>query len=441
MSKIIAFFSRLLAFITYDIWRITENELSRTKRFTYRLVKIVTLAIRGFVADNLTIRASALSYSILFAIIPLFALFVSIGKGFGVEKIIEDSLQDTFIGQADMIPTVMGFVERYLKTMQKGIFIGAGLVILIWSVMNFFMQVERAFNSIWQVKQSRSPIRQFTTYFSTILIIPVLFVFSGGLSIYVSSAVSQTYVYHVLSPVLRFGVKFIPYLIDWIIFTITYMILPNTRVRFKNAFIAAVVAGTVFQAFQMLYINGQVYLSRYDIIYGSFAALPLLLLWLQISCLIILLGAEISYASQNIQNFDFELDTINISTRYKNFVTLFITHVIVKEFEDQKPPLSAEKIASKYKLPIRLVNQLIAKLVEVSVIIEVYNESAKMKTYQPAIDINQLTVGLLFNKIEVHGSELFLTNKNELLNTFWQKTLDIKKQSEKYNEQVLVKDI
>ena len=441
MSKIIAFFSRLFAFITYDIWRITENELSRTKRFSYRLVKIVTLAIRGFVADNLTIRASALSYSILFAIIPLFALFVSIGKGFGVEKIIENSLQDTFIGQADMIPTVMGFVERYLKTMQKGIFIGIGLVILIWSVMNFFMQVERAFNSIWQVKQSRSPIRQFTTYFSTLLIIPVLIVFSGGLSIYVSSAVSQTYVYHVLSPVLRFGVKFIPYLIDWIVFTITYMIIPNTRVRFKNAFIAGVVAGSVFQAFQMLYINGQVYLSRYNIIYGSFAALPLLLLWLQISCLIVLLGAEISYASQNIQYFDFDLDTRNISTRYKNFVTLFITHVIVKRFEEQKPPLSAEKIASKYKLPIRLVKQLIAKLVEVSVLIEVYNEGARMKTYQPAIDINQLTVGLLFNKIEIHGSELFLTNKNEMLNTFWLKTLDIKQQSEEYTQRILVKDI
>jgi membrane protein len=441
MSKLIAFFTRLFTFISVDIWRITENELSKTKRLTYRLIKIVSLAIRGFVADNLTIRASALSYSILFAIIPLFALIIAIGKGFGVEKMIESSLKDSFIGQADLIPTVMGFVEQYLKTIQGGIFIGVGLVILIWSVMNFFMQVERAFNSIWQVKESRSPIRQFTTYFSTILIIPILIVFSGGLSIYVSSAVSQTYVYHVLSPMLRFGMKFIPYFINWIVFTITYMMIPNIRVRFKNALIAGIVAGSAFQVFQMLYINGQVYLSRYNVIYGSFAALPLLLLWLQISCLIVLLGAEISYASQNIQNFDFELDTKNISTRYKNFVTIFITHVIVKQFEEQKPPLSTEQIATNYKLPIRLVNQLIAKLVEVSILIEVYSESAKMKTYQPAIDINQLTVNLLFNKMEMHGSELFLTNKNELLDSFWHKTLDIKQRSEEHTEQILVKDI
>jgi membrane protein len=191
----------------------------------------------------------------------------------------------------------------------------------------------------------------------------------------------------------------------------------------------------------MLYINGQVHLSRYNVVYGSFAAVPLLFLWLQISCLIVLLGAEISYASQNINNFDFELDTNNISTRYKNFLTLFLTYVIVKQLEEQKPPLSAEQIASMHKLPIRIVNQLIAKLVEVSVLVEVFSEEPQMKAYQPAIDINQLTVSLLFSKLETHGSELFLTNKNKLLDSFWQKTLDIKLRSEEHTEQILVKDI
>ena len=205
------------------------------------------------------------------------------------------------------------------------------------------MQVESAFNSIWQVKKLRSPISQFTTYFSSILIIPLLIVFSSGLSIYVSSAVSQTYIYQVLSPVLRFGVKFIPYFINWIVFTILYIAIPNTRVQFKNALVAGIIAGSAFQMFQMLYINGQVYLSRFNVVYGSFAAIPLLLLWIQISCLIVLLGAEISYVSQNIQNFEYESDAKNISTRYKNFLTLFITHIIVKQFENQLPPLSAEK--------------------------------------------------------------------------------------------------
>lgn len=441
MSKFVAFIAQVNNFFRYDIWRITEYELSRSRRFAYRLAKTIILAIRGFIVDDLNVRASALTYSILFAIIPLFALIVAIGKGFGVEKIIENSLQGTFLGQTDMIPTVMGFVERYLETTQRGIFIGVGIAILFWSVMNFFMQVENAFNRIWQVKKSRSPINQFSTYFSSILIIPLLIVFSSGFSIYVSKAVSQTYIYHVLTPLLRFGVKFIPYFINWIVFTIMYMLIPNTRVRFYNAFMAGILAGSAFQAFQMLYINGQVYLSRYNVVYGSFAAIPLLLLWLQISCLIVLLGAEISYVSQNILNFEYEIDTKNISPRYKNFLTLFITYIIVKQFEDQKPALTSNQIAEKYRLPIRIVNILITKLVDVSILIEVYNENTKLTNYLPAFDINQLTVSLLYSKLDMHGAEMFIIQKNDLLDSFWIKTLEMKRHSEEYLNQILVKDM
>jgi membrane protein len=441
MSKLIAFFEGIYNFIRFDIWRITEYELTKSRRFFYRVVKTIVLAIRGFVVDNLNVRASALTYSILFAMIPLFALIIAIAKGFGVDKLIENSLQGTFIGQANLVPTVMGFVQRYLESTQGGLFIGIGIAILFGSVMNFFMQVEKAFNSIWQVKKSRSLIRQFTTYFSAILIIPLLIVLSSGFSIYVNAILSHSYFFSLLSPVLRFGVKFIPYIINWIVFTIMYMVIPNTRVRFYNAMLAGILAGSAFQLFQILYINGQVYLSRFNVVYGSFAAIPLLLLWLQISCLIILLGAEISYASQNIKNFDYEVDTKNISSRYKNFLTLFITHLVVKQFEDQKPPLSSDQIATNYKLPIRLVNQILNQLTEVSILIEVFHDSSKSKTYQPAIDINQMTVNLVFAKLEKNGAELFLTSKNELLDSFWQKTLEIKKQSIEQTNHILVKDI
>jgi len=441
MSKIKALISKTLNFIRFDIWRITEHELSQTRRIVYRFIKTLVLAIRGFIDEDLNVKASALTYSILFAMIPTFALIIAIAKGFGIEKLIRSSLQGTFIGQENLIPQVMEFVERYLETTQGGIFIGIGLAVLFYSVMNFFMQVESAFNGIWKVKKSRSLIRQFSTYFSSILIIPILIVLSSGLSIFINTAIAQSFLYNVLSPLLRFGVKFAPYIIDWIVFTVMYMIIPNTKVRFTNALIAGVLAGTAFQLFQFMYIHGQVYLSRYNIVYGSFAAIPLLLLWLQISFLIVLLGAEISYASQNIKNYDYEFDTKNMSTRYNNFLTLFITYVIVKQFEEQKPPLSSDEISINYRLPNRIVNQILTKLVDVSVFIEVFNDESRTKTYQPAIDINQLTINLLFNKLDSHGSELFLTNKNELLDSFWQKSLDIKKRSEENAEQILVKDI
>jgi membrane protein len=434
-------FIRIYNFIRYDIWQTTETGLTRSRRFLYHLVKTLVLAVRGYIKTDLNVRASALTYSVVFALIPFFALVISISKGFGVENIIQNFLQDTIIGQTDSVPIVMDFVDRYLKTMRGGLFIGIGIGILFWSVMNFFMQVEKAFNGIWQVKKSRSLLRQFTTYFSIILIIPLLIAFSSGFSIYVSSALKQTYIYEVLSPLLRFGMKLIPYFINWFVFTILYMIVPNTKVRFNNALIAGLIAGTAFQAFQMLYINIQVYLSRYNVVYGSFAAIPLLLFWIQVSCLIVLLGAEISYASQNFRDYEFEIDINNISTRSKNFLTLFISSIIVRQFENQQPAYTSEQIAQTYQLPIRLVHQIIADLVEVNVVVEVISETSKLKTYLPAFDINKLTVNMLLSKLDNQGSEFFFSNNNEILDCFWQKTLKLKEKSDEYLNNVLVKDL
>ena len=439
MPKSVAFIVHLYTFLRFEIWQVTEYELSKTRLYFYRFIKTIILAFRGFVVDNLYVRASALTYSILFAIVPLFALVIAIAKGFGFEVIIVDSLRGTQVGQANFIPTIMEFVDRYLKTAQGGIFIGVGLLVLLASVMSFFRQVERAFNSIWQVKKQRSFGRQISTYFSSVLIIPVLIIFSSGLSIFFNSKISQPFIYEVLTPLLRFGVKFTPYIINWLVFSVLYLVIPNTRVRIYNALVAGLVAGTAFQLFQLLYIHGQNYLSRYNIVYGSFAAIPLLFLWLQISCVIVLFGAEISYASQNIQNFEYEFDTNHISTRYKNFLILFISYVVVKQFENLQEPLTAEDIAHTYRLPIRIVNQLISKLVEVAIFIEV--QTGKTQTYIPAFDINKLTVNILFSRLDNFGSELFLSNKNDMLDSFWQKTLNLKEQSELSIQHVLVKDL
>jgi len=431
---------KLFTFFRKDIWAISEDDLSANKGRLIRFVKIFILSIRGFVSDQINVKASALTYSVLLAIVPFLALIMAIARGFGVEKFIEDSLQRSMIAQPDSVPVIMGFIDRYLKLAQGGIFIGVGLIVLFWSIMAFMRKVENAFNSIWHVKKSRSIVRQFSTYFSFILIIPILLVFSSGLSIFVNSAITHSYVYDVLNPIMRFAVKFTPYIINWFAFTLLYIMIPNTRVRFVHAFLAGFVAGSIFQLFQLLYIHGQVFLSRYNVVYGGFAAIPLFFIWLQFSCLIVLLGAEISFASQNIKNYEHNLDIKKISVRYKNFLTLFIAHVIVKQFEEKKPPLTSEQIAVKYKLPIRLSNQLISDLVDVKILIEIHSETSRSVHYLPAFDINQLTVNLLFERLESRGSETFLINKNEMVDKFWHKTLEIKDLSDQHLKRLLIKD-
>jgi membrane protein len=154
-----------------------------------------------------------------------------------------------------------------------------------------------------------------------------------------------------------------------------------------------------------------------------------------------LLGAEISYASQNIQNFEYEADSKNISTRYKNFLTLFIAWLVVKQFEKQLPALSSNQIALEQKIPIRLVNQLVSMLVEAGVFVEVFNETNRTKTFQPAIDINQLNVSILYEKIESFGTEHFLENKNVVLDDFWHKTQSMNAVDRFVSAKTLIKDI
>lgn len=408
-------------FITHDLWRITDAELSKSKRLPFRLLKVIVIAVKGVSRDNLTVNASALTYSVMFALVPLIALFIAIGKGFGIEDSIKIWLTDAMAAQKELIPFIMQFVERYLDSAQGGLFIGIGIVILLVSVMNLLNQVERTFNNIWQVSKSRSLLKQFTSYFSSLFIIPVLIALTGGVNIFFSNLLNQWELTKVLSPLLTLGMKITPYVVSWLVFTAVYISVPNTKVKLKSGFIAGVVAGTAFQFFQMIYIEGQSYLSRYDMVYGSFAAIPLLLLWLQISFTIVLLGAEISYASQNLQNYDYEGDTNNISIRYKKFISLFLTYVIVKRFENNEDPVRDDEFSTAYKLPIRLINQVLTELTEARIITEIVDSDEKSKAYQPAMDIHQLTINTLFERLESAGAELFLSNKNEELDMLWNK--------------------
>jgi len=441
MQKIKDFVIQIYNFIRHDIWRITEDELSRSRRVLYNVIKTVILAARGFKENQLNVKASALTYSLLFALVPIFALFISITKGFGLEAAIEDSLQGTPADKMGLTPVLMSFVESYLEATAGGVFLGIGIVILFVSVITFFVRVEISFNDVWQVKKSRSVVRRFTTYFAIIFLVPILVIISSGLSIYINSAFSGSVLYEILGPFVRVLLSVVPFFIVWIGFTVLYIAVPNTRVKFVNAMIAGVIAGTAFLVFQMLYVSGQLNLSRYNAIYGVFAAIPLLLLWIRISCLIVLFGAELSYAAQNITNFEHETDVKTISVRYRNFLYLYITYLIIHQFEEHKPALTPEEISAKNKLPSRLVNQLLSKLVDAKVLVEVYNEENNTKSYQPAVDINKITAGLLFDKLETEGSEMFLQNSNPQMEKFWEQTLHLRECSKCEGDKILIKDI
>lgn len=423
-----ASYRQIRDFLRYDVWRRTNAELtSRGKRLGYRVLRTIVLVVRGFTSKNLNVRANSLTYSLVFAIIPILAMILAVAKGFGVADLIQQQLNDSFLGETNLVPTIMAMVERYLDTAQGGVFLGVGLIILLWAIYSFFRNAESAFNEIWNVKQSRSVIRQLTTYIAIVVLIPILVVVTSGLSIFVNSTVVASLPNAAFFAQFRSGiVRLLQFVICWALFTWMYAAIPNTKVKFLSALIPGILIGTLFQLLQMLSVYIIVFLSRTSIVYGAFATLPILLTWLQWTCLLILIGAEMSFAIQNNELFEYQHDVEKMSRRYKDFITLYLLAVIIKRFEQDEPPLTAHELATHNHIPLRLVNQLLSRLVETQLLREIYIENKEDRTFQPALDTHLITIGMVFDRIDCQGTEEFLQSTPPEMQQFWQRFIQLK---------------
>lgn len=440
LSDIPGLIQRLLKFITEDVWRVSETEISAHRNRGYKFLKVISLAVRRFIEDNLQNRASALTYSTLLSLVPMLAVLLSIAKGFGFNNIIESQLFDYFPGQRDILDKVLSFVDSYMAQTKNGLFVGLGIILLLYTVFNLINSIEDSFNSIWQVKKGRTYARKITDYFSIILLLPIFIVFSSGLSIFISTTVDTFTQYHLIAPVYEFFLKLTPYITTVLLFTLLYIFMPNTKVQFKNAFYAGLFSGIAFQFFQYLYISGQIWVSKYNAIYGSFALLPLLLLWMQLSWTICLLGAEIAYASQNVKSYEFEADSKSISRRYHDFLLLLITTLIVKRFAQADPTYTADEISVNYKIPIRLTKEILFELMELNIINEIKDED-QYPNYQPALDISKITIGYLFSKVDTAGSENFIIDKEIEFKPEWDAILQSRENIYNGNGSTLLKDL
>lgn len=434
--------SQITEFVRYDMWRRTTTELDTWyKRLGYRVARTITLVVRGFTSKNLNDQAKALTYSLIFAVIPILAMIVAVAKGFGVADVIEKQLNASFLGETNMVPTIMSMVERYLETAQDGVFIGIGILILLWAVYSFFQSVEAAFNRIWNVKKSRSILRQATTYIAIVVLIPVLIVCSAGIDIFVNTTVESTIHVEALHDFFHTsGVKMLQFALCWLLFTWMYVSIPNTKVRFWSGFIPGVLMGTLFQLLQMLSVYLIALLSRTSIVYGAFASIPILMTWLQWTSLLILIGAEMSYAIQNNEQFEYEQDLNSMSRRYKDFVMLYLLSRIVKRFEAGEAPYTAHELAVRDHLPIRLVNQLLSRMVETFVLREVYQEGDEDKAYQPALDTHKISVSMVMDRIDMQGTEEFLQAPSEDMQAFWEHFLVLKEKDHELNN-ILVSEL
>ena len=324
----------IVDYVMNDIWRIRLKDLPRKKSLLIKYLRIGILTVKGFFEDKCTLQASALTFYSLLSVVPVAAMLFGIAKGFGMEKRLEAILHEELSGHEEVLEKVMVFSQSLLQKAQGGVIAGIGVAVLFYTVLKLFSNIEHSFNDIWGVKENRSLVRKLGIYPSTMLVCPFLFIISTSVTGYISSGLASISNYAgFINPVTNLFLSIIPYGVMWVLFTFIYILMPNTKVHFFSGMIAGIIAGTFYQLLQMFYIHIQVWAGSAGAIYGSFAALPLFLFWLQLSWFIVLFGAEISFAHQNVDTYEFEPDSLRISYKLKKLLTLRIMNLIIKSFD------------------------------------------------------------------------------------------------------------
>lgn len=444
-NKIIVKVKEAQNYIFHDIWKIETRRLPRVRQFMVWLIRTFVLAFRGFNEDKVNLRASSLTFFSLLSVVPIMAMAFGIAKGFGFDDRLQTMLQENMKGQEDVARWLIDFSGNMLNSVKGGLMAGIGLTFLIWTVLKVLGNIESAFNGIWQVKKSRVFFRKFSDYFSMMLIAPIMIFLSSSSQVLIIEMVDkmtqEISIIGEVSWIIYSLVKLIPYILVWLLFTFVYMVMPNTKVKFSSALIAGIIAGTAFQFLQWGYFHFQIGVSRYNAIYGSFAALPLFLVWLNWSWLIVLFGAEVSFSAQNQQKYEFEKDIKGLSLYSRQLIAVYITHFIVKNFAHAQPPATAQGISEKLKLPLRLVRHVLYSLVESEIVAETPSKEKKETGFLPAFDIQAMSILSIMNKMNDKGSEFTNIEKNA---TF--KQLDDALQSFRTNIQgspanMLLKDV
>ncbi|HUS86827.1 MAG TPA: YihY/virulence factor BrkB family protein [Bacteroidales bacterium] len=445
MTRLTQWIRDRIKYLTEDIWHIPLGELPRRKTFLIKEIRILVLAFRGFRLDKIQLRASALTYNTLLSIVPVVAIAFGIAKGFGFEKKLEAEIMSAFQGQQEVMDTVLRLARNFLSETSGGFIAVIGLGILLWSVMQVLDHIEKSFNHIWQINKSRPWVRKFTDYISIMIFAPLLLIVSGSLTVYITTRVStisdEVVLISTLKPALMFLLKLVPYFVIWIVFTLLYMVMPNTRVKFRSALVAGIIAGTMFQVTQFLYINFQIGVSKYNALYGSFAAFPLFIIWMQISWLVVLLGAELSFANQNVDKYEFEYQALKISHSQRRVLILMILNIIVKRFKVGDPPVSAGELSKLIQIPVRIGREILYELGTAGLVTEINVDQPRERLYQPSMDISNYKVSNILTKLDDTGSDDVPVLKNAEYRKIIGLLDDFGKRIEKADSNLLLADI
>jgi membrane protein len=432
----------IINFITKDIWRLDEERFSSFKVTIIRSLKIILLSAQGFSRDLCSLRASALTLYTVLSIVPIIAMLFGIAKGFGFEKIMEQELIDKIPNQETMVLQLIDFSRNMLENAKGGVVAGTGIIILFWTIINVIGDIEESFNYIWKIDKNRSIGRKFSDYLSLMLLAPIVLLTSGSITVFLKTKITWLITYIQLPGIATWlvikALSLLPLILMSGLFAFMFIFMPNRKINYRAGLIAGIATGIMYDVVQWVYLSLQIGVSAYNAIYGSFAALPLFIVWLQVGWMIVLLGCEIAFYLQNYENYQDSNKFSNLSFSLTKVIALQITHLIVKNFIDLNAPLTAAEIAKKLAIPITIIQPVLLKLIASHIIIE-FNNQDEYELYQPAVDVNKLTITYVINALEHCGQNHLPDINQEPL--FMNAVNDFRKLMETSEQDFLLKDI
>ncbi len=361
-------YRRFSLFIKSGLWEdpVGEAKILRMMRLCLRILVITAVGWRD---RMLLLRASALSYTTLLAVVPLLAVAFSMLKGFGFHERIERILLKYLTaGQEPLVRQILAYISN-TDFKALGAF---GVALLLYSVIMMLGNVEQSFNDIWGVKRPRSVVRKISDYISVLILGPLLMVVATAL---ITSLSSNTIVRTLLSFPLfaHFYVLIstvLPHAVLWIAFTAMYLIMPNTRVRFFPALAAGVLCGSIWEGSFRFYTEFNIGVARFNKIYGTFAALPVFIIWIYVSWVIVLVGAQVANAIQHMQHHSQRFKKSTFSAKEGFLVGLATTYLVCKKFIGGCPPLGPEDLSSELQLPYSIILRVTGILCQEGILTE-----------------------------------------------------------------------
>ena len=307
MRKIRRQTRRIKDFLNEDIWKLELEELSKARARFVKYMKILLITIRTFSAEKIGFQAVALSFFSTMSVVPFIAIVFAITGGLGLADVLEEFLYGYFQNSQQIIDFIIGAARNIIESSQGGGMGAVSALLFAWIVVWMMLSVERVFNNVWRVTTNRNIFKRLSFILALVILSPfVVMVFFTGSFVY-----SNVFEYLGLDYEGLTGFKT---LVSWLLFAVVvtftlsgmYKFIPNAHVEYASALRASIPTALIFTLVQYTYLETQVFVTRLSTVFGTFAAVPLFMIWINIGWFIILIGAQLSYAFQNVDSYNIE---------------------------------------------------------------------------------------------------------------------------------------